>query len=384
MIYDVTDPANAFYVGYEPVTSQDYAPEVLTFVSAADSPTGEALVLSANEASGTITLYSVVPHNFEGTPGNDLLDGTTGADTITGLAGNDTLNGDEGDDLLVGGLGNDVLHGDGGTDTASYADATRGVKVDLSLATAQATNGAGKDTLDGIENLVGSDFADKLTGDGVANLLVGGAGNDKLDGGTGADAMDGGLGNDKYWVDDLGDLVVEGSALGGVDWVYASVDYTLDLNVEKLTLLAGTGDIDGTGNDLDNILFGNDGANVLNGGAGHDVLTGGLDADTFLLDVLGASSADKDVFKDFISGTDTIEISVSAFASLGAYGLGELDPGELTFGAKATAAGQHLIYNTGTGGLFYDADGVGGAAQIQIAALTGHPTLNASDITLIG
>ncbi|WP_156680085.1 choice-of-anchor I family protein [Sphingomonas profundi] len=58
MVYDISDPARASLTNYIPATAQDSAPEVVTFVSAADSPTGVALVLSANEVSGTITAYA--------------------------------------------------------------------------------------------------------------------------------------------------------------------------------------------------------------------------------------------------------------------------------------------------------------------------------------
>ena len=54
----------------------------------------------------------------------------------------------------------------------------------------------------------------------------------------------------------------------------SGVSYTLGTNVENLTL-TGTGNINGTGNTLNNTLTGNTGDNVLNGGAGNDTLTGG-------------------------------------------------------------------------------------------------------------
>ena len=81
MVYDISDPANAEYVTY--VNNRDFAvsvedgieeaadpaaflasagdlgPEGLTFVSATDSPTGEALVIVGNEVSGTTTFFGV-------------------------------------------------------------------------------------------------------------------------------------------------------------------------------------------------------------------------------------------------------------------------------------------------------------------------------------
>ncbi|MEG9226697.1 choice-of-anchor I family protein [Aeromicrobium sp. Sec7.5] len=81
MVYDISDPADATYVTY--VNNRDFAvsvedgietaedpaaflasagdlgPEGLTFVSAVDSPTGEALVIVGNEVSGTTTFFGV-------------------------------------------------------------------------------------------------------------------------------------------------------------------------------------------------------------------------------------------------------------------------------------------------------------------------------------
>ena len=69
--------------------------------------------------------------------------------------------------------------------------------------------------------------------------------------------MRGGPGNDTYLVDNTGDVVTENSN-EGTDTVQSSITYTLGANVENLTL-TGTAAINGTGNALDNVLFGNSG-----------------------------------------------------------------------------------------------------------------------------
>lgn len=333
-----------------------------------------------------------------GTTGNDSLIGNASNNIMMGLAGNDSLSGGTGDDLLNGGAGNDKLDGGLGSDTVSYSDATVAVKVSLAITKSQNTGGSGYDTLISIENIEGSIYADKLTGNSGANILSGGAGNDTLNGGAGMDIMRGGAGNDIFVVDDIGDQVVE-NANEGTDTVQASVDITLSANVEKLTQ-TGTANINGTGNDLANTLTGNSGDNMLagglgkdiisggagndtlNGGAGADKLTGGTGNDIFLFD-LRETATNKDTIVDFTLGQDHIGIDRSAFAAFASDPAGILDPLELALGTAATTSSQHLIYNSGTGALYYDADGVGGSAQVQIALLSNKAILSSGDIILI-
>ncbi|MNO42448.1 Bifunctional hemolysin/adenylate cyclase precursor [compost metagenome] len=155
-------------------------------------------------AVGDITISYQDGHTLTGTAaadtllagdGDDILDGGDGNDVLSGGAGNDQLHGGMGNDLLIGGLGNDVLEGGEGNDTASYANAGSAVTVNLGVATPQNTGGAGVDTLQSIENLVGSNHDDTLTGDGNANIIYGGLGNDFLNGGGGDDVLIGGVGN---------------------------------------------------------------------------------------------------------------------------------------------------------------------------------------------
>ncbi|MFL6845744.1 MAG: M10 family metallopeptidase C-terminal domain-containing protein [Allosphingosinicella sp.] len=185
--------------------------------------------------------------DFTGNEFGNALFGNAGANQLSGGAGNDFLDGGAGDDRLDGGA--DV-------DTASYDTAGAGVTVSLMLAgTAQDTGGAGVDTLIGIENLVGSAFADSLTGDGGANLL---------DGRAGADFMRGLAGDDIYVVDDAGDNVGE-SAGQGIDEIRTSLAvYSIAAkpNFENLTGTASTGQT----------LTGNANANVIRGGDGNDLL----------------------------------------------------------------------------------------------------------------
>ncbi len=65
MVYDVTNPSQISYVNY--INTRDFSedikgdvgPEGLVFVAAKDSPNGKALVLAANENSGTLSVYEL-------------------------------------------------------------------------------------------------------------------------------------------------------------------------------------------------------------------------------------------------------------------------------------------------------------------------------------
>ncbi|QXH60642.1 retention module-containing protein [Pseudomonas azerbaijanorientalis] len=154
--------------------------------------------------SANLTISYQDGHILTGTSGDDILVAGTGSniinagdgnDVLTAGSGNNELHGDAGNDLLYSGPGNDTLDGGTGIDTASYAHATAGVTVDLSLLAAQNTLGAGTDTLMAIENLTGSNFNDTLSGDNTNNVINGGLGNDILNGGGGDDLLIGGMGN---------------------------------------------------------------------------------------------------------------------------------------------------------------------------------------------
>ena len=119
------------------------------------------------------SLTSIETVIFRGTTVNDTVGGTGNADNLFGGAGDDALYGWFGNDLLEGGDGNDILDGGEGLDTATYANATAGVNVDLRLdGIAQDTGGAGIDTLSGIEYLTGSAFGDTLRGTDDFNLII--------------------------------------------------------------------------------------------------------------------------------------------------------------------------------------------------------------------
>ncbi|MBS7790941.1 hypothetical protein KTR66_13095 [Roseococcus sp. SDR] len=257
-----------------------------------------------NDGSGTGIIASLtrVTESFDGTAGNDVINGSSLANVINGFAGSDTLSGMGGDDLIAGddgfavgaadrisgGAGNDTITGGIGDDTISGG--TGNDQLDGGADDDRLSGSDGADTITGangddvISGGIGNDSLDGgadndlLTGDDGNDTLRGGDGIDVLDGGLGADSMVGGAGNDIYRVDSFGDVVVE-LAGGGEDRVLSSVSFTLGAHVERLSLV-GTADLNGTGNVLANRLDGNSGANSLAGGDGQDTLYGDAGNDT--------------------------------------------------------------------------------------------------------
>ena len=235
------------------------------------SDDGRFMFLLGQNGVDSVDMLARSHFEQQGTAGNDTLTSAQYGDFLYGKAGNDHLVGNGGDDHLSGGDGNDTLDGGAGSDIAIFDTATAAVSVDLTLAGAQQT-GQGKDTLIGMEGIVGSAFNDFLTGDSHDNYL---------DGGAGVDVLTGGLGNDTYVIDDATDVIIEHKA-SGTDTIIASISYVLPSDIENLKL-SGLGN-SGTGNDGDNVLTGNAGVNGLDGGAGADIMIGGDESDVYTVD----------------------------------------------------------------------------------------------------
>ena len=64
-----------------------------------------------------------------------------------------------------------------------------------------------------IQNVLGSNYNDKLTGDAASNILVGNDGNDTINGGGGRNLIIGGRGADTLVGGPDGDLIIAGSTI---------------------------------------------------------------------------------------------------------------------------------------------------------------------------
>jgi Ca2+-binding RTX toxin-like protein len=252
-----------------------------------------------------LTLLGAAAINGTGNGLDNLLTGNAANNALSGGAGNDTLDGGLGADSLVGGAGNDSYLVD---NTADVVTEAAGAGTDGVSSSINYTLGNNLESL----TLTGS-AALNGTGNALANTLTGNSGNNTLNGGTGADTMLGAAGNDSYVVDSAADRVIENAA-DGIDNVSSSVTYMLAGNIENLTLTGNTA-LNGSGNELDNLLTGNSAANTLGGGAGNDTLNGGAGADR-LLGGAGNDSYVVDNASDVVTelageGSDSVTSSVT-------------------------------------------------------------------------
>jgi Ca2+-binding RTX toxin-like protein len=226
---------------------------------------------------------------INGGAGNDNLFGELSGETEAGITGDDQLFGGDGDDFMRGGLGNDLLNGGSGSDRASYFSIPGAVRVDLRIqGVAQDTINGGLDTLVGVENVAGSQFADTLIGNNGANWFWSHGG---------ADDLRGNAGDDTFWLPEGDGAVVRGGQ--GVDVVSFRGRVTLpgeepDSTGITFTISGGAQDVgrgevtvfsiegaEGSefndtinGNAQDNLLSGFTGSDTVNGAGGDDLIHG--------------------------------------------------------------------------------------------------------------
>ncbi|MBE0496622.1 MAG: hypothetical protein IBX45_09450, partial [Campylobacterales bacterium] len=368
-----------------------------------------------SDTEGTDTLLSsfeaIVASNYA-----DRIDlrGATLATTVLAQGGNDTIWASGNNDIIAGGGGNDLIYANAGNnsyyggdvvldatgvvesysangdDTVSYALATSGIDVDLSVSAGVGTSNVtangfgGEDKLYNIARIVGSSYDDVIKGSDGWNRLDGGDGDDWIIATNGGDTIYGG----RHTVSGGG----QGhgtSAVGGGDWLSFEAiltSVTASLNAGSITGSLGTttifevenlfgtnaGDeLRGDGND--NTLHGNGGNDVIFGTAGNNFLIGGTGDDT----LHGGSGIDK------YDGGDAGIVTVGGTTHYAGSGV----HGNNTISFYYAPSGVHVdlsaaVGGTGRTGIVYD-DGYGNTEDyvLDIHNITG--TLNYSD-TLIG
>lgn len=307
------------------------------------------------------------------------------------------------DDVYLASGGVDTLDGGSGTDTLRFAwsisDAALGTggAVNVNLATGSAKDAFGRSMkIVAFENVKGTDYGDTLTGNNSDNTLTGHAGNDTLSGGGGTDTAVYSGSRSSYTITANGDGTTTVSGTDGTDTLTGIETLQFD-GGETVTLATDSGTPDAGGdsgasagtvtgtdgnnkltgtadNDTIEGLAGNDqisggaGDDIIVGGAGVDKLTGGGGADAFVFDYLASGNADKILDFDLDEG-DSLVFDTAVFTALA----GGIAAGNVLVSTKARAvdADDYLIFVSKGGKLYYDADGSGAGAAIQIAGIKG-------------
>ncbi|QNN65301.1 M10 family metallopeptidase C-terminal domain-containing protein [Sphingomonas rhizophila] len=373
--------------------------------------------------------------SLSGSDGFDLLVGSAGNDILEGgLAG--TVGTGEAGDVMWGGAGDDTYRVDARNDLVIESEGGGTDTIEIVPGYYQMTFVMP----DHVENLrggsgVGNDQVNLMSGGSGADSLDGGGGNDVIAGLGGGDTLGGGAGSDhfvyaavsdstasaidsiadfehgadkidlsaltvtsirfeqSYWFEPCTNLIVDTTAGQMTIRVNDFVDMS-DLITTAAIPVQGSGGADslvgGSASDWLNGLNGNDwlnggagsdtlhgdaGDDGLIGGGGFDLLTGGAGADRFYLNGL-ADSADR--ISDF-EAVDRIYLDTSVFTGLAG---GVLTPTTFRFDGEYYANDTRISYNSSTGELFYDADGLGTVSGVRIALLAPGTVLTASSFVL--
>jgi Ca2+-binding RTX toxin-like protein len=336
------------------------------------------------DGTNRVSYKNIERLNITGTQSDDLIVGNNGNDTLSGgISGNDTIDGGKGDDLLVYNF-----------------SSTEGITwtFDATTNTGLITNGTSRVSYKNIERLEVT-----LTGTQSDDLIVGSNGNDTIIGNitytvgfrdleevaiiAGNDTIDGGAGEDLLIVNDSGNSEGKGiisnfNASTNTGLITATSTGRISYkSIERLDI---------TGTQYDDLIAGSNGNDTLNGGFGNDILTGGKGNDS----LIGGAGTDTFAFNSFNEGIDTIYdfnatttnelIQVSAAGFSGGLSLGILSANQFTLGASATTNQERFIYNTATGGLFFDLDGsASGFAQVKFAQLSAGLSVSKNNFVVV-
>ena len=348
-------------------------------------------------------------NHLEGLSGDDTLIGNGGHDELLGGAGNDMINGGDDNDFINPGSGNDtIVGGDGGNnyDTLAYFQVgwggdtaiTQGASFDVASGTATDAWGY-TDIFSGIEEFLGTGFADTFTGDNSGSTFVGMAGNDSFTGGA-DDRVD--YSHETEFDGGTHGVIVN---LSGSTLTSVSVTGIPTTDVAAHTAIDAFNDTDSitgigtiTGTNFDDMIVGDDGYNSFNGGRGNDTITGGsgyddlgyyqysdTSAPTQGINVDVASGTATDAWGDTDTFSSIEEFQGTGFADTftgnnsGSTFIGLAGNDSFTGGANDRIAYHGADFNGGTHGVIVNLSG----STLTGVSVTGIPTTDVAAHTAI-
>jgi Ca2+-binding RTX toxin-like protein len=361
-----------------------------------------------------------------------LIEGLIGsnyADRLTGDTVNNALYGGSGDDTLAGGRGNDTLDGGVGNDTAVFSGSAAQYTIVASNGAYVVTDSvASRDGVDTVRDIRFAQFADQTTvlfnntpsalalsqvqfaenaPVSVALATVSGTDGDGDALSYAVASTDGPFALVGNALVLTGPLDYESRTQYGVqitatDAFGATITQSFILGVLNVleseptvrTITPGSGALIGedgndrlTGSGTNDVVLGGAGNDVVYGKGGRDLLTGGAGRDVFIFDTKPNKKTNIDKVTDFNVKDDAIYLENAIFKALGKKGStkkpAQIKKAEFALGGKTTDQDDHVIYNKKTGALFYDADGTGSQAQIQIATLSKNLKMTYKDFFVI-
>lgn len=347
--------------------------------------------------------------------------------------GDDTVMGNDANNLIYGMRGNDMLLAGGGFDVAGFTGVLAEYQISAMNGVTTVQGPDGEDMLIGFERLRFKDIEvdDPSLGvippDTTAPTLIGASPSDN--------AMD--VLVDSHWVLTFSEIVQAGHGSVGIykangvlherfeadDLFFqdktVTVNPTLDLSKgtayyllmdsgavtdvagnafsgiaaatelnltteNDFKIISGTSRNDAlngtSGSDRMAGLSGND---TLNGKLGNDFLTGGPGKDTFVFDS-PLSVNNIDTITDFNVRDDTIRLENAIFSKLSKTGTLNRNFFRANDGVAAQDSNDHILFDTRSGFLYYDADGIGGIQAQPFAVLVGWVgTVTNSDFVVI-
>jgi Ca2+-binding RTX toxin-like protein len=346
VVYDVSNPNQPKFVQYIN-TPEDVAVEGLTFISAADSPTGKPLLVTANEVSKTVAVFEVnVPifnfstANYSVTEGNTTGFNTYATVSITrtgSISGTDTVQLQLSDGTAEGSVdyintpitvtfAPDETYKDVQIPIAGDTNVEPNETVNLTLVNPSAGSLVGTTQPNAVLTIQSYDpptnitlSATSINENVTANSVIGTfSTTDPTIGDTFTYSFVLGTNDNSAFTISGNQLLINASPDFETKpsyniWVRTSdnggltFEKALTINVNDLNEIVGTAsnnNLVGTaGNDYIDGKAGND---TLNGGAGVDILIGGTGNDTYIVD-----TATDTIMENLNEGTDKVISSVT-------------------------------------------------------------------------
>jgi len=323
---------------FENLTGSDYD-DILHGNSVANVIDGGAGVDTISyEASDVAVNVSIVDGVLTNTGGHADGDVLTGFYNLTGSNFDDTnLIGNNLDNIIEGLDGADNINGGNHSvlsskasidkgDTITYQSSDSGINISIVDGSIGTGGHAEGDVINGIENIIGSDYDDTIHANNLANYIDGGDGIDTIDYSDASRASDTGI-----WVNlgdsevpyhisqsslSKGDIVVNIENIIGSnyrDTIYGNAsDNTIDggKDMDNLygydgndTIYGGDATDELYGGDGDDRLFGENGTDLIEGGAGADYIDGGTDDTSYFGDAVTYETSDAGVSISLVDGS---------------------------------------------------------------------------------